>query len=131
VRARGFTEGAVLLRQTNTKIGGIKRLNAQDVKKLDDIRQFVMDQGMTNLSVNIVGVYDDNSRVHVYFTAPSSQRHTEEGVTAVLALPDWLAASVAELAAKEHRSISNQINILLENSLNKEGKEESEGQKES
>jgi hypothetical protein len=105
-------------------------LNAKDLKKLNDIRQFVMDQGMTNLSVNIVGVYDDNSRVHVCFTVPPAQGHTEEGVTGLLTLPDWLAASIAKLAAEEHRSFSNQVTLLLKKSLNKEGKEESDGKEE-
>jgi hypothetical protein len=54
-----------------------------------------------------------------------------KGISKVLALPEWLAASIGELAVKEHRSISNQVIILLKKSLNKEGKEESDGQEES
>jgi hypothetical protein len=61
-------------------IGGIRMLNADNLKKLENIKQFVADQGITGISVDITGVYDC-PRVHMYFTIPSSQRHIGEQVS--------------------------------------------------
>jgi hypothetical protein len=51
-------------------------LSAEDLKKIEDIRRFVADQGVTRLDIDISGVCD-KPRIHMYFTLPSSQKHTE------------------------------------------------------
>jgi hypothetical protein len=60
--------------------GGIKMLNADDLKKLENIRQFVKDQGMTSLGIDIIGVHGI-PRIHMMFTMPVSQRNTGEKVS--------------------------------------------------
>jgi hypothetical protein len=52
-------------------------LNAEDLRKLENIRQFVADQGVTRLDIDISGICD-NPRIHMYFTLPSSQEHVEQ-----------------------------------------------------
>jgi hypothetical protein len=47
-------------------------LSTEDLKKLENIKQFVADQGMTDLSVDITGVFS-NTRIHMTFRVPSSQ----------------------------------------------------------
>jgi hypothetical protein len=51
-------------------------LNAEHLKKLENIRQFVTEQGMIDLSIDI-GVCDGIPRIHMYFNVPSSQEHVE------------------------------------------------------
>jgi hypothetical protein len=57
-------------------IGGIKVLTTEDLQKLEHIKQFVTDQGMTNLSIDITGVCS-STRIHMTFTVPSSQRRID------------------------------------------------------
>jgi hypothetical protein len=51
-------------------------LTTEDLKKLENIKQFVTDQGMTNMSIDITGVCS-STRIHMTFTVPVSQEHIE------------------------------------------------------
>jgi hypothetical protein len=51
-------------------------VNADDLKKIENIRQFVLNQGVTKLDIDIIGI-GDKPRVHMYFTIPSFQEHIE------------------------------------------------------
>jgi hypothetical protein len=51
-------------------------LNPRDLKKIENIKQFVADQGITNLDVDIL-LSKNDPRVYMYFTLPSSQGHGE------------------------------------------------------
>jgi hypothetical protein len=57
-------------------------LNAEDLGKIEAIRQFVADQGMVDLNIDIVGACDGRGphmppHIHMYFKASSSQKRTE------------------------------------------------------
>jgi hypothetical protein len=51
-------------------------LNAEDLRKLESIRQFVADQGMTDISVDITGVCG-HTRLHMTFSTHSPQISVE------------------------------------------------------
>jgi hypothetical protein len=52
-------------------------ITAKDLEAIKKIKTLIAELGIAKLDIDIMGV-NDNPRVHLYFTMPSSQGHTEE-----------------------------------------------------